>query len=193
MMEITERANKYADGKANEAITTAIAQAYMDGYRDGYKDRQEEIPVEFRDKKTQYVDLGLPSGTLWSESYEKDEDGNIIYLPYGQANTFKLPSMEQWQELEKECRLIPNYNNYFILQSITCIGPNGNSIRFRTTGYYEVLKTDSDRCVFWIKDTLDEDNNAKTTSLYLKKDSHDLGIATPWMFSGYKIPVRLVR
>ena len=50
MMDVTERANKYADGKANEAITTAIALAYMDGYRDGYKDRQEEIPVELLKK-----------------------------------------------------------------------------------------------------------------------------------------------
>ena len=48
----------------------AIAQAYADGYRNGYKDREEEIPVDLRDNKTEYVDLGLPSGTLWSTDYE---------------------------------------------------------------------------------------------------------------------------
>ena len=71
-MNILEKADKYADGKANEAITKAIAQAYMDGYRDGYKDREAEIPVDFRNNKTTYVDLGLPSRTLWSTDYEKD-------------------------------------------------------------------------------------------------------------------------
>lgn len=30
-MNIIEKADKYADGKANEAITKAIAQAYLDG------------------------------------------------------------------------------------------------------------------------------------------------------------------
>ena len=45
-MNIIEKADKYADGKANEAITKAIAQAYLDGYRDGYNDREAEIPVD---------------------------------------------------------------------------------------------------------------------------------------------------
>lgn len=88
-MEITERAGNYAEGKANEAITKAIAQAYADGYRDGYKDREEEIPVDLRDNKTEYVDLGLPSGTLWSNDYEK-ENGETLYLPYGEAANMRF-------------------------------------------------------------------------------------------------------
>ena len=59
-MELIEKAASYAAGKANKAITNAIAQAYADGYRDGYKDREQEIPVDLRDNKTEYVDLGLP-------------------------------------------------------------------------------------------------------------------------------------
>lgn len=40
-MDIQEKANSYAEGKAKEAITKAIAQAYIDGYKDGYKSGQE--------------------------------------------------------------------------------------------------------------------------------------------------------
>ena len=47
-MNIIERADKYSEGKANEALTKAIAQAYLDGYRDGYTDREAEIPADFR-------------------------------------------------------------------------------------------------------------------------------------------------
>ena len=39
-MELIEKAEKYAVGKANTAMDKAIAQAYADGYRDGYTDRE---------------------------------------------------------------------------------------------------------------------------------------------------------
>ena len=77
-MNILENAKKYAEGKANKAITKAIADAYVEGYKAGYKDREEEIPMDLRDNKTEYVDLGLPSGTLWASDYEKS-NGEYIY------------------------------------------------------------------------------------------------------------------
>ena len=51
-MNIIEKADKYADGKANEAITKAIAQAYLDGYRDGYNDREKGSQAEHFGQKT---------------------------------------------------------------------------------------------------------------------------------------------
>ena len=39
-MNMIEKADKYADGKANEAITKAFAQTYLDGYRHDYNDRE---------------------------------------------------------------------------------------------------------------------------------------------------------
>ena len=79
MKELENFAANYSAGKANEAIDKAIAQAYADGYRDGYKDREEEIPVDLRDNKTEYVDLGLPSGTLWATDFEKEDSVIVIY------------------------------------------------------------------------------------------------------------------
>ncbi|MDD6016999.1 MAG: hypothetical protein PUC18_12130, partial [Prevotellaceae bacterium] len=85
-MEIQERANKYASEKTNEVMIQAIAQAYRDGYQDGYKDCEREIPLEVQKDKTEFVDLGLPSGTLWAADYEK-KDGKWMYLPYEKAST----------------------------------------------------------------------------------------------------------
>lgn len=53
-MNILERADKFAEGKANEAITKAIAQAFVEGYKAGYHDREMEIPADLRDEKTEY-------------------------------------------------------------------------------------------------------------------------------------------
>lgn len=111
MMEIVERAASYAEGKANEAITKAIAQAYVDGYRDGYKDRENEIPVDLRDSKTVFVDLGLSSGTLWSADYER-EDEKVIFLPFDTAENYNLPTEELWKELFETCERHGEYNTY---------------------------------------------------------------------------------
>lgn len=101
-MNILEIANSYAEGKANEAITKAIAQAYIDGYNDGYKSGKENAQIEYND--AEFVDLGLPSGTLWASDYLKDTEGKVRYLPYMEAKEHSLPSIEQWKELEQYCR-----------------------------------------------------------------------------------------
>lgn len=42
-MDVLEQANKYAEGKANEAITKAIADAYIEGYNAGYKNCEKKF------------------------------------------------------------------------------------------------------------------------------------------------------
>ena len=188
-MNITEQANKYAEGKANEAITKAIADAYMEGYKAGYKDREEEIPMELRDNKTEYVDLGLPSGTLWATDYER-LDGNIQYLTYEKAKTMKLPTKEQWGELYSVCKwhtVFQSSHSY----AVECVGPNGNVLKFVWTGLMKFTSKDKyDRAYFWIEDSR-EDNDK-----YMVRLRNDKGFSLGDLingFSGYKLPIRLVR
>ena len=71
-----------------------MAQAYADGYRNGYNDCKAEREVVARNLNTEYVDLGLPSGTLWAADYEKDNNCTI-YASYETALQFSLPTKEQ--------------------------------------------------------------------------------------------------
>lgn len=192
-MEITERAGNYAEGKANEAITKAIAQAYADGYRDGYKDREEEIPVDLRDNKTEYVDLGLPSGTLWSNDYEK-ENGKTLYLPYGKAAKYAIPTEEQWKELFEYCRWMADevyaVGGYYY-RGVTFIGPNGNSVYFKNCGYYkDNCKEGYERCYFWL---LDNKENIEKNAMRIDRVDGHMQTEIVKKFSGYKLPLRLVR
>ena len=185
MKEIKEIAANYAVGKANDAIDKAVAQAYADGYRDGYRDREEEIPVDLRDNKTEYVDLGLPSGTLWSMDYER-EDGNILYLPYIKAVQFNIPTEEQCKELFECCRW--THTNGIVF----CIGPNGNSISFAHSGYKEIdNKTSCYSYIsyFWIQDENDEESDKKSVSIH---ESSGVWKGMSKTFSGYKLPILLV-
>lgn len=195
-MNVSDKAASYAEGKANEFIKKAIAQAYADGYQDGYKDREAEIPVDLRDNKTEYVDLGLPSGTLWAADYEK-VNGEILYLPYGKAQEYSIPTEGQWRELKDCCiweyedRLDENRNHYFFKQA-KCIGPNGNFITFKSSPMKKAdTLYDIHSAYFWIKKE-GRDNNRSAIHFYDRSGrNYDCGISL--YFSGYHLPVRLVK
>ena len=73
-----------------------------------------------------YVDLGLPSGTLWKE---KNEAGGLY--TYEQAvSKFanKLPTKEQLEELKNSCQWTWNGSGSKV------VGPSGNSIVLPTEG-----------------------------------------------------------
>ena len=185
-MELIDKAENYAAEKTNEVIIKAIAQAYADGYRDGYKDREEEIPIDLRDNKTEYVDLGLPSGTLWAKEFE-NKDGKPQYLPYDIAKNMNLPTEEQLNELINECKWTMELGDF------CCIGPNGTCLYFNRNGYYQaklILSSPND-AIFWIIDN--EDNgNFKMAGRFFNKNNNAFPSSSNY-FSGYKLPVRLVR
>lgn len=188
-MNILEKADKYADGKANDAITKAIAQAYLDGYRDGYNDREAEIPFDLRNNKTTYVDLGLPSRTLWSTDYERDGD-KLAFLPYERAEYMKLPTIDQWNELKNCCKWDYKVDGCGDLNWAKCVGPNGNILTFNCTGKKDIDQlTEIWHVYFW----LEEDDTTKTVHIGNYKNGSGVVSRFEQMFRGYHMPVRLVR
>ena len=82
-----------------------------------------------------FIDLGLPSGTLWYNFTKINSDDDSQLFTWAEANEKYgegLPSLEQYQELVDECTWSSTDNGY------TAIGPNGNSIHFAYTGTYNV-------------------------------------------------------
>ena len=200
MKELVEKANNYAIEKTNLVMAKAISQAYADGYRDGYADREKEIPVDLRDGNTEYVDLGLPSGTLWSADFEKT-DGKTIYQTYENAEALSIPTTEQCKELLELCDWESEISSGSMrqLKKIICIGPNGNLIHFQVKGFItsdKIVYEWSDS-VFWIK--TDNPNGSERNAVILnnrdekglrcRKFSKNIVEA----FMGYKLPIRLVK
>ena len=106
----------------------------LDDYLDGFKDGKELASECFSIDEAKYIDLGLPSGTLWSDDYLK-KDGEILYSAYGEASKKSIPTEEQWKELQANCtwRYAPEYNSLVA----KCIGPNGKMLRFKLSGKLE--------------------------------------------------------
>lgn len=184
MEELREIANSYAEENVIKVLKEAFAKVYADGYSDGYKDCQEKISVDLKTNQTEFVDLGLPSGTLWSSLYERVGEERL-YLPYDKAKEMSIPTEEQWRELRKECRWSIDSDKLY------CIGPNGNSIYFDRTGYISIKnkKEIATWSFFWIKNEKEIENECHSAMMSWNTDSK---ISIDSVFRGYSLPIRLV-
>lgn len=74
----------------------------------------------------EFVDLGLPSGTLWKDKNESELFNNNAALV---DFTNNLPSYANFEELKDNCKWEWTGNGYKVT------GPNGNSIYLPTTNF----------------------------------------------------------
>ena len=75
-------------------------------------------------KPSAYTDLGLPSGTLWRNSNEKDKTEYFMHNEASYKYDDALPTKAQWEELIDNCKWEWTKNPY----GANVTGPNGNSI-----------------------------------------------------------------
>ena len=73
-----------------------------------------------------FVDLGLPSGTLWAK---ENEIGYYNYYTAVQKFGNKLPTKDMCEELKNLCRWYKTRNG------VNIVGPNGESIDLPCIGY----------------------------------------------------------
>ena len=195
MEELKVLANSYADENVINVLKESFAKVYADGYRDGYNAREEEFPVDLCDNETEYVDLGLPSGTKWSSDYKKI-DNNIEFLPYGKTGLLSIPTNAQWEELKYCCKWKFVIDDGLDLCEAQCVGPNGNTIRFERTGKIEFAEcSDKWEVFFWVKEE-NEGDEKSAVHMYnagKSKSYRDPKTLIEDFFCGYKLPVRLVK
>ena len=101
-----------------------------------------------------YVDLGLPSGTLWKEENEDDKfySYEAIVAKYGNA----LPTKEQFDELRQLCTWT------WIGFGYKVVGPNGAVLMMPSSGYQHcdgTIHYEGAYGNYWSQ-TLEKENNA---------------------------------
>ena len=115
----------------------------------------------------EYVDLGLPSGTLWAT---ENAGGDGVYYTYAEAvSKFgnNLPTKEQFEELHEKCTFQLTSFGYRI------VGPNKNSI---------YLPLEGSRQGYWYN----KSNKGNMHGLFFSSGVNELG-------SNYGFSVRLVK
>ena len=147
------RANGYLSN--SEYMTTDNKHGIVLLVSDGkdYETLQEDRQRAEQEELKHFVDLGLPSGTLWKD---ENEDGGFYTYEQAMAKFgSSLPTKEQFEELKSSCSWNWTGNGYKV------VGPNGDSIvlpaagcRFcgGSVGYV------GSRVYYWSSTPVDSDN-----------------------------------
>ena len=185
-MDLIEKAKAYAGERTLKGINSLVEQAYLDGYNDGLKHYENEKLESIKDG-VEYVDLGLPSGTLWSSMILKNSQNITKELPYIEASKLNIPTKDQFEELFMECHHSPYYYQSAESKGLIFTGKNGNSILIE---YAVIVSYGKPKGMyFWLKD--DKDSNVKLSARTNVKD-RKLISAVDNIFMGLKLPVMLV-
>lgn len=186
IMDINERSKEYAAGKALSAINAAIEQAYIDGYNDGLKHLELER-LEAIKEGVEYVDLGLPSGTLWSSICVSD-GLNTRLFPYIEASKLSIPTKEQFEELITNCKRHNIFaGNKFI--GVFLIGKTGKRITLPFVNIQEISRLKND-LYFWLKDDSESDEKDSAAEYH---DTKVESFKTKKVYMGYELPIMLVK
>lgn len=152
-MRLQEKAEQYAK-HCLDRFKKEIVDAYIEGYCEGSYD-EEQKHAKNEDEDSDFIDLGLPSGTLWREELLHDEDGEIRRLAYNEARDFSLPTEEQCRELMTKCFLVREK------YGITFRGKDNEELYLTFTDQAEDSNGRKDPCIrFWVKGDVDGDLKA---------------------------------
>lgn len=193
-METNNKAKQYAETVSATFIQDALENAYKAGYQAGYEDGISNQPKKENGSDTsiiepEYVDLGLPSGTLWASHFLKEEKDGIedfLYLTYSDAAKYSLPTKEQAQELIKLCDAEYLNSDH---QDIDVLGPNGNSISLAVLGCKDRgREIEKEKAIFPI---LSDHPKYCDVGRYFQNPTLDASIFS--RFKGYRFPLLLVK
>ncbi len=152
-MRLQEKAEQYAK-HCLDRFKKEIVDAYIEGYCEGSYD-EEQKHAKNEDEDSDFIDLGLPSGTLWREELLHDEEGEIRRLAYNEARDFSLPTEEQCRELMTKCFLVREK------YGITFRGKDNEELYLGFTDQAEKPNGTADACIrFWVKGDVDGDLKA---------------------------------
>lgn len=112
-MDVYDKLSEYVENRCNEDKNDIVKKAYLAGIKSFY----EEFDVD------KYIDLDLPSKTLWADWYHV-VNGKLDRYRFFNGNDKLVPTLDQVQELIDNCiwKVMGKY--------AYCVGRNGKSLRW---------------------------------------------------------------
>ena len=166
-------AKRIADEKAEAKRKAAVEAAEKEK---AAKKKTENDKKDKKIKDIEFIDLGLPSGTLWAIK-------SIDDMTFREAQKrYHLPTIEQFLELKKECLLSRDGTNF------TFLSVDGNVLALASSS--------SDRYTSHLNFWLDEEENDKTApcaDLRGHNSISDVEVSITNIFIGESLPVMIVK
>ena len=101
------------------------------------------VPEYHKSVKPEWIDLGLPSGTLWSKEYM----GSMSFDKAQEYFPGMIPNPEQFEELVNSCKALGIYPAGFI-------GPNGSRLEMYEGCFWTNRKLDNNQAVVYYREFL---------------------------------------
>ena len=156
-------------------VVTIVALGAMAACTDDNDRKEDNVPDA---TPVAYMDLGLPSGTLWKTVNEK---GFYDYESAMEKFGTSLPTKAQLQELKHECTWVWNSAK----KGFDIEGSNGNSIFLPAAGYIDCvgdLRRVGELGFYW-SSTIDHDDYAwdyyfvsDSVGIYSSSFCHNLSV-----------------
>lgn len=182
-------AKNYAKEIADSLIESALETAYLEGFKAGVESVKNP-PVIVVEDGVEYVDLGLPSGTLWATELQFREYNSM--QSYTEARKYNIPTEEQLSEFTKNTIMLKSfkYQGNRLYDSLEFIGPNGNKVNYLTFGYKE--KSSEKTLRIWSKGDENPKNNLALSLRACIEGNNSFKVKV-FMFTGYHFPLALVK
>ena len=179
-------------------LQQTIENAYLDGYKAACEEMKSSIsesnqPNSINIDGVRFVDMGLPSGTLWSDGPLKKDSSIFRYeeFIFNDAVKYSIPTVEQWDELSRRCVFRKENGNLVILAS------NGNRIIvFPIESKFSKEKVKPRYVAFWLNQSFELLNKARAVStkdINKIEDGCTVSFATGNLFIGESLPIFLVK
>lgn len=174
IMDKSEKLQAYLDAQV-EAFASAIEKAYIQGYKDAI-DEQARDYIKVVEDGVEYMDLGLPSGTLWAIN-------NPRLVTYQESQRLNIPTLEQVQELVSFIRWqIFQAGNWNCDWRFRILDVEGRTFTINTSGYVNGSEMTLGDLYMWYRKELDSDCMASVYHLAKENNSSNLS----GIFPGYK-------
>ena len=161
-----------------------------------YKQKLTVSVNELNDTVEEFVDLGLPSGTLWAscnvDAKIPEQPGELY--PWHECHHWSLPSREDFEELKTECVW-----TFCTVKTITgCLvqGPNGNVIFLPCAGLRKPNESSRDwnvRGCYWTATEVNDKGNMLAYSFDFEDSEMEVGFLEGLDYKEWSYAVRLVK
>ena len=189
-MNIQEEAKKYAQDRIISLLEQAVADAYVKGYNAACEELNNEKGKIVEVDGLKFIDMDLPSGTLWcTELYGESYLSKGHLMNFQEAVKYSLPTWDQCLELFRECKVTNNINGGIIIRS-----KSSRDIHLPSISDMYPHDFRDDVVSFWLRDENPKSSYcALTNNLERMKDGAIVRISRESKFKGDKLPILLVK
>ena len=162
-MIITGITKPFLEANPEDDLKSVVLDAFMTGYKVGRYEAAGSWNTSKIRLDTNFIDLDLPSGTLWGLTFLWQEDYHYVKMSFKEARQFRLPTKKQCEELIQHCELEA------LRISISIKGKNDHSIFLENADLgHNLPKVVNIK--FWVDESVDSEGNALCMNFALTKD-----------------------